>query len=77
MKHSVTAKMSYTKYRDNGEINHILALVKEMWEANNHLTLGRLLHTISRHKGVQLKHLSDQQLQGYIIDALNGKFDKN
>ena len=76
VRHSISAAVNYTKYRDTKEIDHILSLVKDMWEANNHLSLCRLLHTIGLHKGVEAKHLSDQQLQGYIIDVLEGKFNQ-
>tara|TARA_R110000824_G_scaffold360279_3_gene547991 strand:- start:137 stop:370 length:234 start_codon:yes stop_codon:yes gene_type:complete len=73
----VDLKMNYTKYRTTSEIQHVLSLLEDMWEANNHLSLSGLLSTIAQHKGVEFKRLSDQQLQGYIIDALEGKFDKN
>ena len=70
MSHKITYKMNYTQYRTTEEINSVLELVKQMWEANNHLSLCKLLNAISIHKGVELKHLSDPQLEGYISNIL-------
>ena len=62
--------MNRTKYRDDAEITRTLELVKKMWQYNNFLNLGELLHGICADKNVDLHHFSDIQLQNYIINYL-------
>jgi hypothetical protein len=62
--------MSRTKYRDDDEITRTLELVRKMWQHNNFLNLGELLSGICSDKDVDIHHLTDIQLQNYIIHYL-------
>lgn len=62
--------MTTTKYRDDAEITRTVELVRKMWQHNNFLNLGELLAGVCADKDVDLRHLTDLQLQNYIIHYL-------
>ena len=64
--------MNTTKYREDAEITRTLKLVKQIWLHNNFLNLGELLAGVCREKQVDLSHLTDLQLENYIMHYLQG-----
>ena len=62
--------MNPTKYREDAEITRTLELVKQIWQDNNFLNLGELLAGVCRDKEIDIAHLTDLQLENYIMHYL-------
>ena len=70
MRQTVKLVVSKTKYREDAEIDRLLNLVRDLWRENNYFSLGEILHCVCKVKEVDIRHLTDLQLQNYIINYI-------